>query len=53
MTGTVARSAQATTDWANDPRFDTVIHRRRTVWGWLQQQQSVAFWIRQPGFASE
>ena len=30
MTGTVARSAQATTDWANDPRFDTVIHRRRT-----------------------
>ena len=30
MTGTLARPDQQSTDWASDPRFDSVIHRRRT-----------------------
>ena len=30
MTGTLVRADQQSADWASDPRFDTVIHRRRT-----------------------
>ena len=30
MTGTLATTTLSDTDWSQDPRFDTVIHRRKT-----------------------
>ena len=30
MTGTLAPTTLSDTDWSQDPRFDTVIHRRKT-----------------------